>query len=387
MKVAVILKGQSTLLSAGAGFFKDHIEERFNDIEFKVFQSTWPSISKRFQSFSNPSMKFRHLDLVFRHRETLSNHIISSWNPESFEICSTNHFNDILLSIIEKNSRDIEFQKWFADTYNKSKYKRKIKRQRLLLFMPDLVIEESKDDGDILMFKKNTYDSNSFYFCMLNLHYMWGQIFSFFSGLKLAYENMKTSNWQPDLIWVSRPDIFTWFRNDFDFKKIKDMVHYMRADARYSAGVTNVRVPNGQPWISDLNMFFNPVNISKEFNFLDGSGGENNTIDNYIIDMLTNEKISFIDTVFEHAKPGHGTLPRFFRETSFDILPNHVLELLIRPGYDPDLWAYRGDTLEEKFINLRDLIKNTEDLDAYDRTARNPTAEEVYAIYRQILNN
>lgn len=281
MKIAVLLRGQARFAELGAQVFNKYVRDRFPQHEFKVYIATWKSMSLTMsteQTDPNAVCYGREF-----HQEILSEEevakTIMSWSPARFNIYKEQVLANLVRNIMLKNQGDSEYIKWIEKTLTENK-----KRDGLQLLRPATplnIFAENLNEayGRILSDQPLILSdgAQALKRQAINIQYILGQVFSAGKAHDVLQKHIKVDGWEPDLIWVTRPDWYGWLEHENYFS---DMYNFLKRQPDPTIGVDYVSIVRGRPHITDYNFYMLP----------DTAMAALDNIDENIFELLTDDK-------------------------------------------------------------------------------------------------
>ena len=262
-RVAVLLRGQLRHAQLGGQLYKRAVQDRFWDVDFRVSAGSWDTTTDTMSSIPSDTILQREVSTV--RLETSISELLSSWGPGHIRKCRTSelmHLCHRLFTTVQKYSNIHHHWKQGDSSYGipfplgggglAKVYTNDI--------MNDIVLSAK----DPLRSSGTDVFESTVKLELLQLHYILGQIWCMGEAYN-SYIAWKTlhPDWEPDIIWCTRPDSFTWFPDNVWSK--------MKVDLKNHGGIhtSMVGIQAGRPRISDYNFFATPAELEHFGNISD----------------------------------------------------------------------------------------------------------------------
>jgi hypothetical protein len=342
MKIAVLLRGKAHNGTHGAKLFKRLITDRYPQYEFKFFMHTWTS------SIDFESPYPRALSIQDMPRQDLDS-VIGEWNPVAHEVESDALLLETVIDVLWHNAQDIHFVNYWHDVI--SKHARTKPIYDYFIAPKELKNKILKGGSKETIFAGADNNNYQTLRAAILIHYLVAQLYSASRVANIYKEYAKSSDWNADLIWCTRPDTITWLRHPNSINRLYAQLSTLFDEQTISYNnhilCNEQRIYKGTPWVQDYNFFLLPQTINSMFT---------NSPSKSIFDLLTAYKYECLGIPSATNSISHLLWSLYGRDCTFVTANEKIVPKILRP-FNPSYLDISDD--KECFDTYTKYIINT----------------------------
>ena len=315
-RVAVLLRGQLRHAQLGGQLYKRAVQDRFWDVDFRVSAGSWDTTTDTMSTIQSDRILIREVNTV-RLKEPIGE-LLSSWGPGHIRKCRTSELMLLCHRLFQTVQRYTGMSDYWDVDASSYGIAFPLGGDLAGAFSRDIVDDIVLSDDSKLRSSGTDVFVNNVRLELLQLHYVLGQIWSMGEAYN-SYVEWKSLNpdWEPDIIWCTRPDSFTWFPDNVWNK--------MKLDLKNHGGIhtSMVGIQAGRPCISDYNFFATPAELEHFGNITDN-----------LMDAWTNRPELLLNLIGSGGNLQHQLWSIVFRNTNIHQLKPSLcplVENVLRP--------------------------------------------------------
>ena len=262
-RVAVLLRGQPRLATLGGLLYRRTIQDRFWDVDFRVAAASWDTCTTTMSQASTDRILQREFSQT-RVSEPLGESL-KNWGPGHVRKCRTSELMRLCHQLFVSVQRYTDISSHWTQGTSSYGIPFPLGGGGLGTVFANNIMNDVVQRADKPSSSGGTREFvDSVKLELLQLHYILGQIYCMGEAYN-SYQVWKSDHpdWNPDVIWCTRPDAYSWFPDN--------AWHKMKTVLKRKGGIhtSTVRIVDGRPYTSDYNFFATPAELEHFGNISD----------------------------------------------------------------------------------------------------------------------